>query len=313
MRMLAHPRALARRPVRALLAQWPLALVDEVEGIHQSRVASRRLRELVPALARPSEVREAMALRSGLRSVTRLLGRSRELDVAQGTLQAIEARRPGLVEAVAAVRAYIVRERVRAGREVRARVRRVDVGELAAATLDLAGRRESPADIRACARRVAARLGRRAGELELAVLHAGLMFAAGPLHRVRIAMKKFRYALELAERLGRFRLSRTLRQLKEMQGLLGDLHDLQVLSGLARDVMTQSPAPGRREIEVLVSSIDDEIRELHSRYVAGRENIVKLLARATGVRRTLLSLPPPTSATHSPAEVQTRQRTTEDR
>jgi CHAD domain-containing protein len=313
MRTLAHPRTLARRPVRALLAQWPLALVDDAEGIHQSRVASRRLRELVPMLVSPPAAHDAAVLRRGLRSVTRLIGRSRELDVALGTLQAIESHTPGHAAAVAAVRAHVVRERAQAGREVRARVGRVNVSDLAAGTLALAGRSESPAAIRACARRVAARLGRRAGELELAVVHAGLIFAPGPLHGVRIALKKFRYALEVAERLGRFRLSGSMQRLKRMQNLLGDLHDLQVLGGLTRDVMAESPASRRSELESLVTSIDHAIRGLHSQFVTERESVVVLLARATDVRRTLVSLPPPNLITPPPAAPRTRIRTTEDR
>jgi len=321
MRTLAHPRALARRPVRALLAQWPLALVGDVEGIHQARVASRRIRELVPAVARPADAREARALRRGLRDVTRLVGRSRELDVAQETLRAIEARAPAHAAAVAAVRDHVVRERAAADREVRARVARVDVDSLAAGTVALAARSESPAAVRACARRAAARLGRRATELERAVVDAGLMFAPGPLHAVRIALKKFRYALEVAERLGRFRLTGSMQRLKVMQNLLGDLHDLQVLGGLARDVMAQSPAPRRHGIEPLVTAIDDEIRALHSQFLTEREILVPLLARSTGVRRTLLTLPPPRLLTlpsrSAPAaaarRTQTSSRTMEDR
>jgi CHAD domain-containing protein len=293
MRTLAHPRSLARRPVRALLAQWPLAMVDEVEGIHQARVASRRLRELVPAVARAADAREARTMRRGLRAVTRLLGRSRELDVAQETLQGIEARTPDHAVAVAVVRAHVVRARADAGQEVRAHLAGVVVNDLAAGTLALAGRSESPSAIRACARRVAARLGRRATELQKAVVDAGLIFAPGPLHGVRIALKKFRYSLEVAERLGRFRLTRSMQRLKRMQNLLGELHDLQVLGGLTRDVMAQAPVSRRSELESLVSSIDDEIRALHSQFLTERENIVALLARSNDVRRTLVKLPPP--------------------
>ena len=315
MRTLAHPRTLARRPVRALLAQWPLALVDEVEGIHQARVASRRLRELVPAVARAADAREARALRRGLRAVTQLLGRSRELDVALETLQAIEARAPHHAVAVAAVGAHVARERAEAGQEVRAHLAGVDVDDLAAGTLALAGRSESAAATRTCARRVAARLGRRATELEHAVVGAGLIFAPGPLHGVRIALKKFRYALELAERLGRFRLAGSMQRLKRLQNLLGELHDLQVLGGLARDVMAQAHGSRRSELESLVGGIDLEIRALHSQFLAERESIVALLARSTGVRRTLVSLPPPSQPAPRPSPVRTRalSPTLEDR
>jgi len=301
--------------VRALLAQWPQALVDEVEGIHQTRVASRRLRELVPAVARAADAKEARALRRGLRAVTQLLGRSRELDVALETLQAIEERTPDHAVGVAAVRAHVVRERAQAGQEVRARLADVDVNELAAGTLALAARGESPSAIRACARRVAARLGRRATELEQAVVDAGLIFAPGPLHGVRIALKKFRYALEVAERLGRFRLTGSMRRLKRMQNLLGELHDLQVLGGLARDVMSQAPVSQRPEPESLVGGIDDAIRALHSRFVTERESIVALLARSTDVRLTLVGLPPPGQPSPPSAAARTRAsaRTLEDR
>ena len=279
--------------MRALLAQWPLALADEVEGIHQARVASRRLRELVPAVARPADAREARALRRGFRQVTRLLGRSRELDVALETLAAIAERAPEHAAAAAAVRDWVERERSEAGRAVRAHVAGIDVDALAAGTLTLAGRSASPSAARACARRVADRLGRRAADVEKAVVRAGLMFAAGPLHSVRIALKKFRYALEVAERLGRFRLAGSMQRLKGLQNLLGDLHDLQVLGALARDAMALAPASRRAGFESLVTRIDEDIRALHSRFLTERERIVPLLARAASVRRTLAALPPP--------------------
>lgn len=293
MRTLVRPALLARRPVRALLVQWPLAMADEVEGIHQARVASRRLRELVPALAHPRDAHEARRLRIGLRVVTRLLGRSRELDVAVETLGAIEARTPALGEPAAEVRAHIERERAEAGRSVRAKAEAVDIGGLADGILALAARGGTAAAARGCARRVSNRLGRRAAELEKAVVVAGLIFAPGPLHAVRIALKKFRYALEVAERLGQFRLAGSTRRLKSLQDLLGELHDLQVLAGLVRDVGAQATGASRRRIEALVETVDREIRALHGRFVTERDIIIVLLKRATDVRRALVAMPPP--------------------
>ena len=298
MRTLARPALLARRPVRALLAQWPLAVSGEVEGIHQARVASRRLRELVPALAHPRDAPEARRLRRGLRVITRLLGRSRELDVALETLAAIEARAPSLGAPAAAVRDHIGRERAEAGRAAHAQAQAVDIGGLADGVLALAARNVTPAAARGCVRRVSARLGRRAGELEKSVVVAGLIFAPGPLHAVRIAMKKFRYALEVAERLGRFRLTGSMRRLKYLQNLLGDLHDLQVLGGLVRDVEAQATGASRRQLEALVKTVDREIRALHGRFVTERDSIVVLLARATGLRRALAAMPPPAAPVH---------------
>jgi CHAD domain-containing protein len=296
MRTLARPLFAIRRPVAALRQQWPLAIVDDVEGIHQTRVASRRLREWVPVLASDPIPREPAALRRRLRDVTRLLGPSRELDVAGVSLAAIASRSPKHAAAVAIVKGHVERERARAGRARRQESRAIDIEDLAARTRRLAGLVRSPDAIRGCAARAAARLDRRARQLQQSLLGAGLVFAPGPLHRVRIALKKLRYALEVAACLGRFRLAGSLQRLKRMQNLLGELHDLQVLAGHARDAMALAPASRRASIDALVTDIDGTIRGLHSRFVTERGSLVAVLARATYVRDMLGTLPAPGDA-----------------
>jgi len=115
--------------------------------------------------------------------------------------------------------------------------------------------------------------------------------------------------------LGRFRLAGSMQRLKRLQDLLGDLHDLQVLGGMARDVMVQARVSRRAGLESLVGGIDDEIRALHSQFLAERESIVALLARSTGVRRALVSLPPPSPPAPRLSLVRTRalSPTLEDR
>jgi CHAD domain-containing protein len=289
MRMLARPQYLARRSVGALLEQWPLALVDDIEGIHQTRVASRRLRELLPVLASDPHDGQSVELRRRLRYLTRLLGPSRELDVAGQTLEALGSRASS--RAIAIVRASVDHERSDASRVMRHGVAGVDIVGLAVRTREFAARLDSPGAIRACAGRAAARLDRRARELEAAVLGAGIVYAPGPLHGVRIALKKFRYAFEVAERVGRFRLRGSMQHLKRLQTLLGDLHDLQVLAARVRDVVALSQARRRPALVALVNAIDDDIRILHGRFVTDRASLVPVLARAARVRDVLGSLP----------------------
>jgi len=293
MRTLARAGSLARRSVGALLEQWPLALVDDIEGIHQTRVASRRLRELVPVLASGPDDGQSVELRRRLRDVTRLLGPSRELDVAGQTLGALASRTPSHAAAIAIVRASVDRERSDASRAMRQGVAGVDMHHLGVRTRELAARLHAPVAIRDCAGRAAARLDRRAHELEAAVRGAGIVYAPGPLHGVRIALKKFRYAFEVAERVGRCRLRGSMQQLKRLQTLLGDLHDLQVLAARVRDVVALSPARRRPALVALVKDIDDDIRILHSRFVTDRVRLVRVLARSTRVCDVLLSLPAP--------------------
>jgi CHAD domain-containing protein len=310
MRMLARPQYLARRSVGALLEQWPLALVDDIEGIHQTRVASRRLRELLPVLVSDPDDGQSVELRRRLRYLTRLLGPSRELDVAGQTLEALGSRTPS--RAIAIVRAYVDRERSDASRVMRQGVAAVDINHLSLRTRELAARLDSPGAIRACAGRAAARLDRRAHELEAAVLGAGIVYAPGPLHGVRIALKKFRYAFEVAERVGRFRLRGSMQHLKRLQTLLGDLHDLQVLAARVRDVVALSPGRRRAALAALVSDIDDDIRMLHSRFVTDRVSLVRVFARATRVRDALLSLPAPGRSGARRARGRARGRLRED-
>jgi CHAD domain-containing protein len=286
--------------------------VDDIEGIHQTRVASRRLRELLPVLASDPDDRQSVELRRRLRYLTRLLGPSRELDVAGQTLEALGSRTPSHAIAIAIVRASVDRERSDASRVMRHGVAAVDVNHLGVRARELAARLASPGAIRHCAGRAAARLDRRAHELEAAVLGAGVVYAPGPLHGVRIALKKFRYAFEVAERVGRFRLRASMQQLKWLQTLLGDLHDLQVLAARVRDVAALSPARRRPALAALVNDIDENIRILHSRFVTDRVSLVRVFARATRVRDALLSLPAPAPVRARSARGRARGRLRED-
>ena len=98
MRIPAVQRALERR-VRALERDLPAALGGDVEALHRSRVASRRLREILPVLGlerdagRQAPVRK---LQRRLRRLTSALGGVRELDVALGILDQLRHGHPDL-------------------------------------------------------------------------------------------------------------------------------------------------------------------------------------------------------------------------
>jgi len=188
----------------------------------------------------------------------------------------------------------------------------VDIARLAAHTFACSAHLNSARAIRASAARAAARLDRRARELEAAVLSAGFVFAPGPLHGVRIALKKLRYSLEVVERFGRFRLRGSMQQLKRLQDLLGDLHDLQVLAGRVRDAIALSAAGPRPALVALLNEIDDDIRLLHSRFVTDRGSLVRVLARSARVRDALVSLPAPGRSRAHRARGRARGRLLED-
>jgi CHAD domain-containing protein len=288
MRLLARPRLLLRRRLRALQQQLAPAAAGEVEGIHQARVASRRLREMMPLLVAEAGGRDARALRNDLRTITRLLGPLREIDVALLTLDELTVTAPDHATAVGLVinRTAIEREQVQ--RRVGRALSRIDAGHLARHERALPAGLDSPEGRRRCAARSVTRLDARIAELTEALEAAGVVYAQGPLHQVRIALKKFRYALEIAADLGHFHMDASLKRLKSMQDLLGTIHDFQVLSVRVRDLEAATRAvAARRQLRALADHLDQRVRQLHSRYLDQRGELAPVLSRA---RRTAVAL-----------------------
>ena len=81
------------RRARELGRQLPAAMAGDDVGVHQARVASRRLREAVPVLAADTKIRKKAERK--IRRVTQALGTVREMDV---TVQILDefARGPGI-------------------------------------------------------------------------------------------------------------------------------------------------------------------------------------------------------------------------
>jgi CHAD domain-containing protein len=135
---------------------------------------------------------------------------------------------------------------------------------------------EPPADQLAEA---AQQAGKRARRLKAAIEHAGSIYLADRLHRVRVAAKKLRYALEIQRELTHSRTTARLNRLKVQQDLLGRMHDLEILIDRTRRVQETLPAGDRRamaELDALVRELEDECREGHAAYMLARPAMVKL-------------------------------------
>jgi CHAD domain-containing protein len=75
----AHPYGLFRKRLDAFAQDLEGVEAGDVEALHRTRVASRRLRELIPLLQLDQDV--ARVLNRRLRKATIQLGTVRELDV----------------------------------------------------------------------------------------------------------------------------------------------------------------------------------------------------------------------------------------
>ena len=141
----------------------------------------------------------------------------------------------------------------------------------------------------------ARRVVRRAERLRAAMDSAAGIYLPDRLHAVRIAVKKLRYALEVARQMGTFRatrsrsssksvrsVSRQLAVLKRTQDLLGRMHDFEVLIARTRAVQTSPRSPDLRlqgELDQLVRWLETECRLLHAHYMASRGQLVEMCDR----------------------------------
>lgn len=282
--------ALLERRLKALHEHLPAALGGDVTGVHQARVASRRLREALPVFEALDGRRVVRRALESIRVVTRALGPVRELDVALGHLAEHVDAHPDEVHQAAVVRRWLEEARAARRDEMLAALDDAATKTLWRRVDRLAGLITPAAVTRPDWRAVLARrMRRRADALGREIEAAGVLYAPGPLHLVRIATKKLRYTVELA---GELRLGATaaaLRALKRQQELLGAIHDLEVLSGFADQAIAESP--GRALVACLVGDWHRECRELHARYLRARFAIARIAEFAGGDLATKVAGP----------------------
>jgi CHAD domain-containing protein len=261
-------------------------------AVHRTRVASRRLRELLPVLQLEGE--HAGDLGRRLRKVSHRLGRLRELDVTVVLIE--ELRKSGGFEpnALDLVASVVSDDRERARERLLAKwplreIRRVE-SKLTALAEDLQAADRKAGRSRTAARgvywAVDARIHRRAGELSAAIEDAGAVYLPERVHAVRVALKKFRYAVELANEItSDKRRSAQLRVLKRSQDLLGRWHDRQVLIERVRQLQASLTPPSInmwRRLNRLVTLLETDCRRLHARYVRESVAIAMVCSRVSG-------------------------------
>ena len=251
----------------------------DVKSLHRARIASRRLRELVPMLQLDADVSRKLGRR--LRRVTAQLGAVRELDVMVLMIDELQATYPNHRDALIRVGAAVSKSREIARKRLRERAPVDEMARLARKldrTVVALREEEASQSPRRAARAwlwaMEARLARRAERLASAIEGAGAVYLPDRLHDVRISLKKFRYALELVSEAGGTNKAQALRDLKRAQALLGRMCDLQVLINRVRDLQASLAPPtltAWRGLDALIVSLDESCRRLHARYVRQRD------------------------------------------
>lgn len=268
-----------RQHLTALTRSLPAAQKGDPTSLHQARVATRRLREALPVVASGGKERK---VERTVRRLTRVLGPVRELDVSLQLLDEMAKADDVPRSAVVRLRRAVLEDRHPIHRDMLRYVARCDLDKLRKRTMSATQKRSKRgASFRDHAQITAAygRAARRAEHLRLAIDEAAGLYLPDRLHQVRIAVKKLRYAIEVARVVSRSRATRQLNTLKHAQDLLGRMHDLEVLIARTRMVQGSSSAPTLRlsgDLDRLVRHLENECRQLHGHYIASRKSLLSL-------------------------------------
>lgn len=260
--------------------------LGDVRALHQARVASRRLRELLPILQLDGSTARKLARR--LRKVTSRLGAVRELDVLVGLIDDLHVSGRRGSSGLGRVGVAVSKARDEARRRLSAQLPMDEMSRLArklariAAALRHAERSTSKASARSWRWAIDARVAKRAAHLAAAMADAGALYLPDRLHRVRLAVKKLRYTTELATDAAGERPGADLRLLTRLQDLLGRLHDRQMLVERVRQTQASLTPPSVtvwRDLDVLMASLEDDCRRLHARYMRARDALLAVAER----------------------------------
>jgi CHAD domain-containing protein len=333
--------AVLRRQLAVLRAKEPgTRLGEDIEELHDMRVATRRLRAAMDLFAEVLPVR-ARLFRDELGWVAAVLGRVRDLDVQLEAFEAMTAAADawrtmfgdGAEDPLAELAALLDREREIARTEMlsaldSARWERL-VGGLASMV------QQGPLR-RSAATRLPAVIG--VPELVEARHHAVVKAArkakrsgvADDFHRLRIKCKRLRYSLEFSAEMYGGRTSRYTRQLTGLQDQLGLMQDAEVAAArLAQLATGEAHLPAatifvmggvaerhRTESERLLRRLPKELprvggREWQDLSTLLQRHRAQALALIPPVRRALRALPPPVAevATEAPEETAELPRT----
>jgi CHAD domain-containing protein len=259
-----------------------LNLVEQgdVRGLHRARVASRRLRELLPMLQLDHDKLRKLSRR--LRKVTTRLGTVRELDVLLLLVDELQVARRGRTGSLNRVGISVAKDRDDARKRLATRLPIAGMhrlGEKLTRVVEELRAEESTPRVAARSWQTAvdSQVAARAARLAASIADAGSIYLPERLHAVRIAVKKLRYALELSNELAGIKRDANLRALKRGQEGLGRMHDLQVLVERVRQVQASLAPPNVtiwRNLDATVASLEDECRVLHARYMRMRDRLV---------------------------------------
>jgi CHAD domain-containing protein len=273
------PVRLLRQRLLSLLNALPSATSGDVTSVHRARVASRRLREVLPVLAEAAGSDTLDRAGKHVRRITRALGPIRELDVALGHLAEIGERASIPPGALAAVRTHLENDRQVQREAMLGIITPSAIARLKGQLHHSAPQRPQLQKHDVEQRSARRRSARRGLRLRKDAERTGALYDPERLHAVRVATKKLRYALEVERELAGSRATARIQRLKRLQDALGQVHDYEILLDRTREVQASLAGSDRRtsdELNALVRILEEACREGHAGFMRDRGTLLAL-------------------------------------
>ena len=236
---------------------------DDPNAVHDMRVASRRLQEILEVVLPETNARADIVSR--IRKARRLQAKARDLDVMIERLRESEQKEAAsdLGHGVALLLDHLRTRRQKLQDRLRRRLAELKLQELRSRLENqlneglLGG-----ADTDEVTRKLQSEKALKEGKFLKASRLARETSLPRALHRARIAGKRFRYILEAGDGAGIQDFKPRIKMLQTIQQLLGKWHDLEVLEGILVDFCSK-----KRRIRRHTSAL----RALYRLILEGRE------------------------------------------
>jgi CHAD domain-containing protein len=279
----ARPINILQTHATTLAGTLPSLFEGDVEAVHDARVASRRIRQVLPLTNQWHRANTIDDMAEKFREIGRSLGRVRDADARLEMLSSLESRIPPAAPSLVVLRRHHEHVRQRLMRKLIKGFEDLEVPHILRKVGEGRTRAHRPwvrvgVGWQEQLRRI---VKERAIATRESVHHTTGLYFPNRLHRTRIAVKKTRYAVEIASETGVGRAQDdVLRFLKNTQDVLGDLRDRQILVDELSAMEAPAPADiDPEQIRLVIQIVEAEIRELHAKYLRRRPRLLETCHR----------------------------------
>jgi len=266
------PAAILDQQTKLLRTQLDGVYDGRVDAVHDARVATRRIRELL-ALAPPAAGQDPDEnVGATYREVGRALGKVRDIDVQIALIRDLERHAPQTAPSMVVVRQDHERDRLAGLRRLIKTLERLDLEAMLSRTAHRASGPRHRLTARAWRDHLKHLLVERSRTAAERITHATGVYFPNRSHGARIAIKKLRYAAEISQATGASDLKRAIKTLHKGQEVLGEMHDRESLANTLSRYVEREQISGEH-IALTTQVLEGAVLDLHSSYLERRGDL----------------------------------------